>query len=231
MNDLETKRRWKELELADLDVLVWASRSPFFVVISREVSISCACGTLLVSSFFWNSPWLFSFLLASFCFDVTPQPKNIKEKLNHFISLFLFFSFSFPFFTLCLENMLSTIRLVFFFFFYTLNFQADTRRVHFRCLVTHGSSLIPLMAHHLSLMTHHSWLITHHSWLITHHSWLITHYSSLITHGSSTHHSLLIIHVFHSSWLLASIKTPGSPQDLWLPSGLLVSPLDSWLPS
>ena len=46
------KKEMKELDLADLDVFVWASRSSFFVVISRELSISCACGTLLVSPFF-----------------------------------------------------------------------------------------------------------------------------------------------------------------------------------
>ena len=87
------KKEMKELDLADLDVLVWASRSSFFMVISRELSISCAGGTLLVSSFFWNSPWLFSFLLASFRFKVTPKPKNIK-KIQSFNSLFLFLSLS-----------------------------------------------------------------------------------------------------------------------------------------
>ena len=108
------KKEMKELELADLDVLVWASRSSIFVVISRELSISCACGTLLVSSFFWNSPWLFSFLLASFRFKVTPQPKNIKEKLNH---LFLFF---FLFLHTVLREYAQHYKVSFFYFFFTL---------------------------------------------------------------------------------------------------------------
>ena len=189
MNDLETKRRWKSSTLR-ISTLWSELREVLSLWLFHANCLSLVLVVPLWSRlFFWNSPWLFSFLLASFCFDVTPQPKNIKEKLN---DLILFFSFSFPFFTLCLEKMLSTIRLVLSFFF-----------LHFKFLSWHSSCPFQV--------SRDSSLITHGSSLMAHHSSLITDHSSLITD-----HSTLITHVFHSSWLLVPFLTPGSPPDSWL---------------
>ena len=119
--------------------------------------------------FFLKLTWTFLISIVQFLFRRHTATEKYKRKLNH---LFLFFSF-FPFLHTVLREYAQHYK-VSFFFFYTLNFQADTRRVHFRCLVTHHSSLI------------------------THGSSLITHGSSLITHGSS----LIITPGFHQdSWL------------------------------
>ena len=105
------KKEMKELDLADLDVLVWASRNSFFVAISRELSISCACGTLLVSSFFETHLDFSHFYWPEEPFFSQPAG-GYKKASKIFNPLFLFLSLSSH---LCLENMLSTIRLVFFF--------------------------------------------------------------------------------------------------------------------
>ena len=66
--------------------------------------------------FFLKLTLTFLISIGQFSFQSHTETEKYKRKIESFNSLFLFFSFSFPFFTLCLENMLSTIRLVFFFF-------------------------------------------------------------------------------------------------------------------
>ena len=68
--------------------------------------------------FFLKLTLAFLISIDQFPFQSHTETEKYKRKLNH---LFLFFLFLSLFFTLCLENMLSTIRLVFF-FLYTLNF-------------------------------------------------------------------------------------------------------------
>ena len=195
------KKEMKELVLADLDVLIWASRSSFFVVILREWFISCACGTLLVSSFFLKLTLTFLISIGQFLSRRHTATEKYKRKIESFNSLFLFLSLSLH---LCLENMLSTIRLVFFF-------------LHFKFLSWHSSCPFQV--------SRDSSPITHGSSLMAHHLWLITHGSSLITHHSCL--PLIMTPGFHQdswlpSWLLSSFMTPGSPPDSWLPSWLLV---------
>ena len=108
----------KELELADLDVLVRASRSSFFMVISRELSISCASGTLLGSSFFLKLTLTFLISIGQFPFQSHTETEKYKRKLNH---LFLFFSF-FPFLHTVLREYAQHYKVGFFFFFYTFEF-------------------------------------------------------------------------------------------------------------
>ena len=70
--------------------------------------------------FFLKLTLTFLISIGQFLFRRHTATEKYKRKFKSFISFFLSFSLSFSFFTLCLENMLSTIRLVLFLVFFTL---------------------------------------------------------------------------------------------------------------
>ena len=183
MNDLETKRRWKNSSLR-----ISTCWSELREVLSLWLFHANSLSLVLVVPFwsrlfFLKLTLTFLISIGQFPFQSHTETEKYKRKIKSFNTLFLFLSLSSH---LCLENMLSTIRLVFFYFF-----------LHFEFLSWHSSR---------------PFQVSRDSWLIT--------------HGSS-----LMAHVFHTSWLLAFIKTLGSPHDSWLPLMTPGSPHDSWFPS
>ena len=196
MNDLETKRRWKNSTLR-----ISSCWSELREVLSLWL-FHANCLSLVLVIPFWSRLFLkltltFLISIGQFPFQSHTKTGKYKRKLNH---LFLFLSF-FPFLHTVLREFAQHYKVFFF--------------LHFKFLSWHSSCPFQVSPH--------SWLITHHSSLMAHHSWLITHGSSLITHHSCLP---LMTPGFHQdswlpSWLLAPLLTPGSPLDSWLPSWLL----------
>ena len=215
MNDLKTKRRWKNSTLRI---------STFWSELREVLSLwifhaNCLFLVLVVpfsSRLFLKLTSTFLISIGQFPFQSHTKTEKYKRKLNHLI---LFFSF-FPFLHTVLREYAQHYKVSFFFF------------LHFEFLSWHSSRPFQV-SRDSSLITHGSSLITHDSSLMTHHSWLITYRSCLL---------LILTPGFHQdswlpSWLWAPFLTPGSLLDSWLPSWLLVpfltpgSLLDSWLPS
>ena len=143
------KKEMKELKLADLDVLVWASRSSFFCgYFTRIVYLLCLWYTFGLV-FFLKLTSTFLISIGQFLFPSHTATEKYKRKLNHLI---LFFSF-FLFLHTVLREYAQHYKVSFFF-------------LHFKFLSWHSSCPFQV-SRDSSLITHGSSLMAHHSsWLL-----------------------------------------------------------------
>ena len=192
MNDLETKRRWKNSSLR-----ISTCWSELREVLSLWL-FHAKCLSLVLVVPFWSRLFFETHLdFSHFYWPVSVRrhtaTEKYKRKLNH---LSLFFSF-FPFLHTVLREYAQHYKVSFFFLF-----------LHFKFLSWHSSCPLQVsrdsspITHGSSLMAHGSSLMAHHSWFMAHHSSLMAHHSSLMTPG------------FHQdswlpSWLLVPLLTPG----------------------